>query len=169
MNRQLLSTIIIWLFLLPSLWWLRTVEITASTPFYTIQGEVTKVECKEINKRLSGEVLIFYNGNKEKIRFDDKKLRKDNFEVRCRELTKLIDKGMRFTAVTVDTFHQVLALEVESIKILDFKKEVKAFNHKNSIFFNMALWIGIIMTIGNFLIWYYKGNPDKWVRGSFFS
>ena len=120
MNKQLLSTVIIWLFVLPSLWGLHVSKITSSTSFNTVNGVISKLECKEKNKRLSGKVFIYYNYDKEKIAFYDKRLKKDNFETRCRELRELIDKGMSFTAVIVDTFHQVLALEVESKKILDY-------------------------------------------------
>jgi len=168
MNKQILSTIIIWLFILPALWWLKTTKIVDSTSFQTINGVISKFECKEINKRFNGKSLIYYNDYKDIITFYDNQLRKDNFEVRCQELSKLISKNKKFTVIKINTFNKVLDLKVGTNNILKLREEVKEFNKENFIFFIISLLIGIVMTVGNFLIWYYKGNPDNWVKSTFF-
>jgi hypothetical protein len=167
-NKQIISTVIIWLFVLPALWYLQSTFITDTTILHKIEGTVGKFECKQKDKRFNGKSFIYYADNKKEISFYDNFLRNKNFLERCQELSQQIKVDRKFTAITINTYNQVLDLKVGSKTILNFDDKVSEFNHKNNIFIGIFLFIGMGITIMNIIIWFYKFNPDNWVKSSFF-
>lgn len=164
----MISTVITWLFVLPILWYLQSTFITDTTVLHTIKGTISKFECKKKNKRLNGEAYIYYDNNKKVISFQDEDLTNDNFEIRCKILSKQINLNEKFTALSLDDSNEILGLKVASKTLLDVDAKVSEFNHKNDIFMIIFLCIALVITFGNFIIWAYKLNPDNWVKHPIF-
>lgn len=167
MNKQLLSTIIVWIFVLPSLWHLNSSKITKNTTLYSITGEVTRVECMKEHNKYTDKIYLFYANSDKYLIYRNDVLKEDRYTY-CEKIINHIKQDDRFTAIVIETFNQVLELTINAQEVLNFEQEVEKFNNRNSVFFNIFLIIGIVMTLFNFLIWYFKGNPDNWVKSSIF-
>jgi len=167
-NKQIISTIITWLFLLPIIWFGYSTGITKNTPLNKIEGVISKIECKQKSKRLNGKLYIYYEENKRNISFWSEYLNRENFDKGCIELSKLIKIGSKFTAITTDNVDQVIEVIVGSNTFLEAKEEIIKINNNNNIQIIIFLFMGGVLTLGNVIIWFYKLNPDNWVKSSFF-
>jgi len=63
-NKQILSTIITWLWLFPIIWFIDSTGITKNTPLHKVEGVISKIECKQKSKRFNGKLYIYYEENK---------------------------------------------------------------------------------------------------------
>jgi hypothetical protein len=158
-NKQVISTLIILLFLIPFIIFVKTTLIDSTTHINEIQGIVSKVECKKINRKLNGEVYIYYNNSF--LKFQDSLLKGNTFSSRCRELSNILMIGKKFYAKTLATPSKVLDLEINNYKILNFDDTVKEFNHLGNMTILITVIIGILLILGNIFIYYKKINPEK--------
>jgi len=167
-NKQILSTIITWLWLLPIIWFIDSTGITKNTPLHKVEGVISKIECKQKNKRFNGKLYIYYEENKKNISFWNEYLKRENFDKGCIELSKIVKVNARFTAITTDNPKQVIEVVVGSTTLLEANEEIKKINDSKDIGIIISLFIGGVLTLGNVIIWFYKLNPDNWVKSSFF-
>jgi len=169
MNKQILSTIIAWLWLLPFIWFGYSSRITKNTPLHKVEGVISKIECKQKNKRLNGKLYIYYEENKKNISFWNEYLKRENFDKGCIELSKIIKANAKFTAIVTDNNpKQVIDVVVGSTTLLKANEEIIKINHHSTIGIIIFLLLGGVITLGNVIIWFYKLNPDNWVKSSFF-
>ena len=168
MNKQILSTIITWLFLLPLIWFGYSERITKNTPLHKVEGVISKIECKQKSKRFNGKLYIYYEENKKNISFGNEYLKREHFDKGCIELSKIIKIDSKFTAITTDNVDQVIDVVVGSTTLLEANEEIMKINDNNNLNLIIFLLLGGILTLGNVIIWFYKLNPDNWVKSSFF-
>ena len=168
MNKQIISIIITWLFILPIIWFIHSTGITKNTSLNKIEGVVSKIECKQKSKRLNGKLYIYYEKNKKNISFWDEHLMRDNFDKGCIELSKIVKINTRFTAVTTNNTDQVLEVVVGSNTLLEINEEIIKINERKDFAIIISLFIGVVFTFINVIIWFYKLNPDNWIKSSSF-
>ena len=168
MNKQVSSTLVILLFLIPFIIFVKKGFIDNTTPTNNIHGTISKVECKKVNRRFSGEVYIYYNQNNDFLKFQDDLLNDNTFNSRCRELSKILKIGEVFDARIIGTPERVMGFKVNSYSLLNFDDEVKKFNKMTNMTLLITILIGILLIFGNIIIYYKKFNPDKLLENPWF-
>ena len=149
MNRKYYYIILIWLIAVYVAYEIDSRKITKYTNYKIIEGNISKIKCSQPLKRyLDGDVILFYNNNRDSLKFQSSFLRWEDFNTGCQSLKKKINIGQYLNAKVYDSFNLVGDVFVGNENINDGKKAVISRNASFEFFKYFPLLVALLMTVG---------------------